>query len=235
MTTVLNTYWKSQDPANPVPPSPSMGGTGDRMAICWTLFGEAPDLSLGIDSIDPAKLYHACQALDFSAVGNSCAEPAVFHTCIGSNKCKAQGGCGFVHKTTGGGNCSHAMGTRGPLSAGTQGSCGVPDFGLYSAPSDNKCGTFGGCAVPISASQVYPHGGKMELFDFTGPGNDFKSIGKMDYEQMTGGVAIRRFRSHIATASYFTQAKNFRTDATPTMTLRTGTRITYFDCMNHDD
>jgi hypothetical protein len=195
VTTVLNTYWRSQDPAKPVAfPSPSMGGTGDRMAICWALFGEAPDLSLGTDPIVPNKLYHACQALDFSTVGNACAEPAVFHTCIGSNKCKAQGGCGFVQKTSGGGNCSQAMGTRGPLSAGTQG-CGVPDFSLYSAPSDNKCGTFGGCAVPISASQVYPHGGRMQLFDFTGPGNDFKPIGTMDYQKgdVVHDVAYRAY------------------------------------------
>lgn len=182
MTTVLNQYWKSQDPKNPVAfPSPSMGGTGDRMAICWALFGEAPDLSLGIDPIDPAKLYHSCQALDFSAVGNSCAEPAVFHTCIGSNKCKAQGGCGFVQQITGGGICGHAMGTRGPLSAGSQGVCSPPSNVIYSAPSDNKCGTFGGCAVPISASQVYPKSGKMELFDFTGTANKPEPIGKMDF------------------------------------------------------
>ena len=34
------------------------------------------------------------------------------------------------------------------------GSTGKPT--PYSAPSDNKCATFGGCAVPISASQLYP-------------------------------------------------------------------------------
>jgi hypothetical protein len=48
---------------------------------------------------------------------------------------------------------------------------------LYSAPSDNKCGSFGGCAVPISASQLYPIPdssepdqpfGTMELFNFKG-------------------------------------------------------------------
>jgi hypothetical protein len=173
-------------------PSPSMGGTGDRMAICWALFGEAPNLSLGIDPIVPKKLYHACQALDFSAAGNNCAEPAVFHTCIGSNKCKAQGGCGFVQKISGGGNCGHNMGARGPLSAGAQGS-GVPT--LYSAPSDNACSTFGGCAVPISASQVYPHGGKMQLFEFTGPDNDFKVIGTMNYEkgEVVHDVAYRAY------------------------------------------
>jgi len=196
VTTVLNEYWKGQDPKNPVAfPSPSMGGTGDRMAICWALFGEAPDLSLGIDPIDPAQLYHACQALDFSAAGNSCAPPAVFHTCIGSNKCKAQGGCGFVQKTSGGGICSQAMGTRGPLSAGTQGGCGAPTAALYSAPSDNKCGTFGGCAVPISASQVYPKSGTMELFNFTGTDNTPVSFGKMDFAagEVVHNVAYRAY------------------------------------------
>ena len=166
VTTVLNEYWKSQDPGKPVAfPSPSMGGAGDRMAICWALFGEPPDLSLGIDPIDGSKLYHACQALDLTATtANQCADPAVFHTCIGSNQCKAQGGCGFVQQTSGGGICGHAMGTRGPLSAGE---APAPADTLYSAPSDNGCGTFGGCAVPISASQIYPKSGTMQLFDFS--------------------------------------------------------------------
>jgi Ferritin-like len=166
VTTVLNQYWKSQEPGKPVAfPSPSMGGAGDRMAICWALFGEPPDLSLGTDPIDGSKLYHACQALDLAAASaNQCADPAVFHTCIGSNQCKSQGGCGFVQQTSGGGICGHAMGARGPLSAGE-----VPASAdtVYSAPSDNKCGAFGGCAVPISASQIYPKSGKMQLFDFS--------------------------------------------------------------------
>ena len=40
---------------------------------------------------------------------------------------------------------------------------------LYSAPSDNKCKSFGGCAVPISASQLFPDKGgdlQMKVFDF---------------------------------------------------------------------
>jgi hypothetical protein len=195
VTTVLNEYWKSQDPSNPVAfPSPSMGGTGDRMAICWALFGEAPDLSLGVDPIVPGQLYHACQSLDFTVLGtNQCAAPEVFHTCIGSNKCKAQGGCGFVQKTTGGGICGHAMGTRGPLSAG---SCVTPPSDvLYSAPSDNKCGTFGGCAVPISASQVFPKEGTMQLFDFSGSDNKPAPIGKMEFAQgeLVHDVAYRAY------------------------------------------
>jgi hypothetical protein len=195
VTTVLNEYWKSQDPNNPVAfPSPSMGGTGDRMAICWALFGEAPDLSLGVDPIVPGKLYHACQALDFAALGNNqCGPPEVFHTCIGSNKCKAQGGCGFVQQTTGGGICSHAAGTRGPLSAGCV--YPPPSGALYSAPTDNKCGTFGGCAVPISASQVYPKSGTMQLFDFTGSSNTPEPLGKMDFAQgeLVHDVAYRAY------------------------------------------
>jgi hypothetical protein len=51
---------------------------------------------------------------------------------------------------------------------------------IYSAPSDNSCATFGGCAVPISDSQLYPppdsnnpkNPGQMELNDFPPP--DFK-------------------------------------------------------------
>jgi hypothetical protein len=31
------------------------------------------------------------------------------------------------------------------------------------------CRSLGGCAVPISASQLYPTSGVMQLFDFVGP------------------------------------------------------------------
>jgi hypothetical protein len=201
VTTVLNEYWKSQVPGKAVAfPSPSMGGTGDRMAICWALFGEAPDLSLGIDPIVPDQLYHACQALDFSAPGsNDCAAPAVFHTCIGSNKCKAQGGCGFVQKTTGGGICGQAVGTRGPLSAAVGVASAASDT-LYSAPSDNKCGTFGGCAVPISAAQVYPEDGTMQLFNFTGKDNTPVPLERIDFKQgeLVHDVAYRAYLKVMA-------------------------------------
>jgi hypothetical protein len=49
------------------------------------------------------------------------------------------------------------------------GGCGwppPPPSVFYSAPSDNKCATLGGCAVPISASQLYPTEGVMQIFDF---------------------------------------------------------------------
>ena len=53
---------------------------------------------------------------------------------------------------------------------------------IYSAPSDNVCAAFGGCAIPISDSQLYPspptgqETGPMELNDFTGPNHIPKKL-----------------------------------------------------------
>lgn len=139
ITTVLNSYWSQPGVAFP---NPSMMGSGDRMAMCWVLFGEAPDLSIGIEPTEANKLYHACQSLDFAGDGtNSCAAVAVFHTCKGSNNCAAQGGCGFVHTDR-----------TNPAN--------------FSAPSDNACKTYGGCAIPISASQCLPSSGTMQLYSY---------------------------------------------------------------------
>jgi hypothetical protein len=139
-----------------------MAGSGDRMSIAWAVLGLAPDLSIGLDPATPGKLYHSCQALDLDGAGdNACAAVEIFHTCRGSNNCHAQGGCGFVQPVSGGGNCGTAVAARG-----FGGGCGLPPQKLYSAPSDNKCGGFGGCAVPISASQVFPNYGRMQLYDF---------------------------------------------------------------------
>ncbi len=61
--------------------------------------------------------------------------------------------------------------------------CGgpTPAPGPYSAPSDNRCGGLGGCAVPISASQLYPEGGTMVLYDFVGPQHEQQKIGEMTF------------------------------------------------------
>jgi ferritin-like protein len=189
VTTVLDQYWSAQaQSASPVAfPFPSMSGSGDRMAICWAVFGKAPDLSIGLDPPKSDVLYHSCQGIDYNATSgnlgqNNCAEVTVFHSCRGSNGCHAQGGCGFVQLTTGGGNCSSAMSTatakatrtfgdasrcsppQGPYL--TMGGCNPFAGPAFSAPGDNKCQTFGGCAVPISASQVFPKTGNMQLFGF---------------------------------------------------------------------
>ncbi len=270
VTTVLNDYWNGKTATFPFP---SMSGSGDRMSLCWAVFGKAPDLSLGIEPKTPGILYHACQGLnmDHNNPDNPahCAAVAVYHTCKGSNTCAAEGGCGFVQNVKGGGSCSGSgsgcggkspapasgntpakqpsgcgasghpsscgapvqpssgcgsksnlmamrnSGKPGPANPHTSqaptatangcgkpapsngcggpapSSCGVvPPTGpvYYSAPSDNKCASFGGCAVPISASQLFPATpdgnkttGQMELFNFLGSQFQSTPINYMDY------------------------------------------------------
>ena len=184
VTTVLNQYWAPAAGSPVLFPYPSMVGSGDRMAIAWAVTGMTPDLSIGIDPPVPNTLKHACQSLDWnSRGGNDCAQVSIFHSCKGSNHCHAQGGCGFVQVTTGGGNCSSGGAkSGGGGGSGGGGNCGTvlstrkfggtcgwpppPPSTFYSAPSDNVCATLGGCAVPISASQLYPTEGVMQIFDF---------------------------------------------------------------------
>jgi hypothetical protein len=197
VTTVLNDYWSKPKVTFP---GPAMGGTGDRMAIAWAAMGRCPDLSLGLDPLPDGVLHHACQGLDYLTDGNnSCAPVGVFHSCIGSNACHAQGGCGFVQSVEGGGSCSSSPVPKGDSPSGGRASpllcgapkpsgCGAPKPGggcgaptVYSAPGDNKCQSFGGCAVPISASQLYPAlkdgstEGAMQVFDFVMKGGAWTS------------------------------------------------------------
>lgn len=184
ITSVLDDYWRVQ---GTVFPYPSMVGAGDRMSICWAVLGQAPDLSVGVPPIDPDVLYHACQGMNLGEIASdSCAALAVYHTCRGSNSCHAQGGCGFAQPDAGGASSCGGAASSG-AAAGAPSSCGhsvkvskvggsagnlcgapKPPADLYSAPSDNKCRTFGGCAVPISASQLFPNStpGTMKLYDF---------------------------------------------------------------------
>ncbi|WP_125781129.1 ferritin-like domain-containing protein [Pseudoalteromonas rubra] len=163
LTTALDRYWSGQ--TNEFP-GPAMGGSGDRVSICWATTGMAPDLVTGIAPQEDGVLYHACQGMSYTSDNVGLPPAQVFHSCKGSNDCKAQGGCGFVHSTTPGGSCG-ASGAKG----------------IKSAPADNKCNNLGGCAVPISASQLFPSlpaddsdGYKMQLFSFYGKENHFKPI-----------------------------------------------------------
>ncbi|HVF15178.1 MAG TPA: ferritin-like domain-containing protein [Acidimicrobiales bacterium] len=189
ITTVLDKYWIDERLEFPYP---SMYGSGDRMSICWAVFGEPPDLSSGIDKLDPKKLYHACQGLDFDSPGNDCAAVAVFHSCKGSNLCHAQGGCGFVQLVTGGSQCGGFAAATAKVVPADGSDDAPPVEPLFSAPSDNKCGGFGGCAIPISASQVFPamtinnepaEAGNMQLFDFVGTEHKAKELGKMPFKK----------------------------------------------------
>jgi hypothetical protein len=157
ITTVLDSYWGNGKVGFPFP---SMGGSGDRLMMCWAVFGQLPDLSIGVQPRLDKKLYHACQGLDLNPDSkedpNVCASAEVYHNCRGSNSCKAEGGCGFVQLVGQSKSCGAStklIADSNTFQAGCNPFAGPAP---YSAPGDNMCGTFGGCAVPISASQIYP-------------------------------------------------------------------------------
>jgi hypothetical protein len=185
VTTVLDQYWAAEGMEFP---SPAMVGSADRMAICWALFGQPPDLSLGIDDVPANTATHACQSLDLSAPSNGCAPVGVYHSCRGSNSCRSQGGCGFVQPTSGGGSCGMAT-TKAKVPPT------ITADTLFSAPSDNMCAELGGCAVPISASQVFDHGGTMALYD----GDDL-----FDELSFAGGelVHVVAYRAYLAVLAH---------------------------------
>lgn len=162
--TVLNDYWSADDKGKTQFPFPSMGGSGDRMSICWAIYGRAPELEKGIKNRPSGKthLNHACQGLAITPITDksessqpqaeaNCADVSIYHTCKGSNDCRAEGGCGFVQKIGGSSNCSSKSSVTGTMGVGN--GCKSPSA---NPPADNGCGGQGGCAVPISASQLYP-------------------------------------------------------------------------------
>ena len=178
ITRLLSGFWTNEKSSFPFP---SMYGSGDRVSICWAVTGKFPDITQGVAQKNPNTLYHACQGLKLTpavvcgAPSSNLPDVAVFHSCRGSNTCKAEGGCGFVQQV---GSQSIICGfkvmaedLKDPLRK---------EIIIYSAPSDNVCAAFGGCAVPISESQLYPPPdsakptaqGEMELNDFPPP--DFK-------------------------------------------------------------
>jgi hypothetical protein len=187
ITRVLGDFWTDETTSFP---SPSMYGSGDRVSICWAVFGRYPDITKGVKAKEAGQMYHACQGLELSAGDQpaTCAQVEVFHSCRGSNTCKAEGGCGFVQVQGESHQCGlkvvldHLQPTR-PLKGGA--SASAP---LYSAPSDNICASFGGCAVPISASQIYPEpspgheAAYMEVYDFVGQTSAPDKIGLLKFE-----------------------------------------------------
>lgn len=177
VTSQLNTYWKNPSASFP---SPAMGGSGDRLSICWAITGKVPQLWNGIAKLDRSgKMYHACQGMlideQTPSAENGMPRVEIYHSCKGSNNCKTEGGCGFVHGIQAGGNC---------------GSSSVYCDDDVSIPANNSCGGHGGCAVPISASQLFPkpkessqgkvcpEGGKMQAFEFANEGGNWKASPK---------------------------------------------------------
>ena len=179
ITTVLNNYWQDTEQDFPYP---SMVGSGDRVSICWAIFGKAPNLSLGIGTQDDKLLYHACQGLDITDPSSQKEAPVeVFHSCRGSNQCKAQSGCGFAQLEDSGGNCRAMRVTGQTIVKGGDILCGSPTK-PYSPPAANKCKGHGGCAVPISASQLFPKNGEMNIYNFVGDQHKPEQISTMNFQ-----------------------------------------------------
>jgi hypothetical protein len=184
ITRVLRDFWTNENTAFP---SPSMYGSGDRVSICWAIFGAAPDLSQGIDPKVSGTLYNACQGLNLAHASGAkaqCAPIPVAHSCRGSNTCQAEGGCGFVQLAIGPQPGCGFKALREHVQPMPADASAAGTTKQYSAPSDNHCAGFGGCAVPISASQMFPPpaDGPMVLFDFTGKEFDPVPITDMKFK-----------------------------------------------------
>jgi hypothetical protein len=211
ITRVLSGFWTNE---NTNFPNPSMYGSGDRVSICWAVFGQFPDITKGIAEKQAGVLYHACQGLQQppsdsnQTPENSCAPVEVFHSCRGSNDCKAEGGCGFVQEV---GKTTTICGTKVLVEQLRDTMPQMKTKILYSAPSDNVCAGFGGCAIPISASQLYPlpdssqpdqKTGSMELYDFTGDGETPQKLPELLGYSMGDKVYDVAWNAYIAVLKY---------------------------------
>lgn len=137
----------------------------------------------GTNACAMTSIYHTCRGsnlckgqggcgyVQLTSGGGSCGGGG--GSCGGGSKTSnapkaspvAGGGCPTpATETVKGGGCSAVtLRSYGGL-CGTPTPSPTPSGPLYTAPSDNICGGFGGCAVPISALQLYPKAGTMEVW-----------------------------------------------------------------------
>lgn len=162
----------------------AMRSSHGRISILWAVYGENINLNLDIGNPDRlSKLHNACQGLSFDSPGNVCASAAAYHTCAGANSCRAQGACGTVKK-------DHDTLVSEPLLDDNN---YAPSPAHYSPPSDNQCKSLGGCAVPISASQLLRVNGEvlqnntylMRLYNFDETNNNRPLLMPNPNTQMT--------------------------------------------------
>jgi ferritin-like protein len=165
-------------------------------------------MALGKDASDPAvcaevAIFHTCKGSNQCkgeggcgfVAGNGCGGATVgdtFRATDGEANCKqpATGVGGDTCSPPTEGNTCHPPGRdvlcNQPAKVSFKDGCPAPP-GPFNAPADNICGSLGGCAVPISASQLFPMPsktwamGSMNVWDITYDG-DSVCVGTIPYE-----------------------------------------------------
>jgi hypothetical protein len=155
----------------------------------------------GTNSCAETPIFHTCRGSNLckgmggcgfvqsSGGGGSCGASSSLKTPAASgSSCGAPtgGNCSAVRMRAKGGLCGAPTPTPTPPA-----SCGTPTptpgATTYTAPSDNICGGFGGCAVPISAMQLFPKSGVMDVYQLSaahGCGKfPAKKIGQLEFKE----------------------------------------------------
>jgi hypothetical protein len=185
--------------------SAASGQAGAEGAKCGSPEGAKGGCSAASASEPGASVSGSCGAS--AGAGGTCgsAGGAKADCSAAPGQAGAEGGkCGSPDAAKGGG-CGAVRAGAAAAGAAVGGSCGAPQ--IYSGPGDNKCQGFGGCAVPISASQLYPPPpdgrpqAQMQVFDFQPDSsgfNGYKSVevGKILYQKgdKVDEVAYRAFQ-----------------------------------------
>jgi hypothetical protein len=138
--------------------------------LAWDYDGKTPNDCASV------SIFHTCRGSNNCHAQGGCGFAQTFG---GGGSCGSgsSGGSGGS-----GGSCGASQATVNTALRGTAGYmrrigepamrqaggvCGTPGNGPgYQPPTDNKCQSFGGCAVPISAYQLYPEEGLMALYSF---------------------------------------------------------------------
>lgn len=165
---------------------------------CQGLISTGPDAFTASNSCADIKVFHTCRGSNTCMGSGGCGfvQPVGGGgSCSGSKAAAPTGGgscgsngCGGSKPQPGGGSCSAILTrTRGGVAPGV-GSTGAkanddpkPSPDDFTAPSNNVCGGYGGCAVPISASQLFPRDGTMDIYSL-GRGMCMSFIGNLDFK-----------------------------------------------------
>jgi Ferritin-like len=164
---------------------------------CQGLSLSGPDAGQATNNCAGVAIYHTCRGSNLCKGMGGC---GFVQSVAGGGSCSSGGGGGCGASST----SSAALKAAPPLKAKKGGGCGAvrmraqgglcggpspgpgPSSVHYTAPSDNICASFGGCAVPISACQVYPQSGTMDVYQFVAPhgcGKVSEKIGTLAFHE----------------------------------------------------